>query len=289
MKRGEPTKRKAFGVIQYAPGRTLPLGSQLSLNYLHFMPAITDGPVPLKNWDIFRGVLLALHFAADGHQRITGSAVMVGPGIALAASHVVELEAPRMAAGAITGVMTAITPTGLMIWHPGQITCQDESDVAIVTATCVSDLPTGNVMSVASMSSRIPRIGERIMICGFRAGHQEFAHTPSGDEIGGDVYVSTGRVTQVFPERRDAFLVPWPAIEVDCYTLGSMSGGPAFNEEGRLIGVLATSLDSYDRCGPSYVSLIGPAMSVGFRPVWPIRALNDICFRGSGRAVCELE
>ncbi len=282
-------RREAIGVVRYPPGNTLPLGSSLTLNFLRFTSVETGGVVSLRNWEIFQGVLVSFHFAEGGRQRITGSGVMVGPGIMLGATHVIAPEAPRMQSGEIGGIVTAITPNGVMLWHPQHIVADPSSDISIITASCASDLPPGNILPVAAMSSRLPTIGEKITIAGFRPGVAEFPHTQTGDVFSGGVYVSTGRVTQVFPNGRDRSMMPWPSIEVDCYTLGAMSGGPAFNEAGRLIGVLASSVETTEQSGPSYISLLTPALPLLFRPVWPVRASADICLAQRISRLWELE
>ena len=62
--------------------------------------------------------------------------------------------------------------------------------------------------------------------------------------------------------------MPSPCVEVDMETLGGMSGGPVFNEEGHLVGVVSSSFDG----GPSYITLIWDALrlSVGGLPseIW---------------------
>jgi len=37
-----------------------------------------------------------------------------------------------------------------------------------------------------------------------------------------------------------------------------MSGGPAFDKNGKLIGILTSSFEAGDDLGPSYVSLLWP-------------------------------
>ena len=64
-------------------------------------------------------------------------------------------------------------------------------------------------------------------------------------------------------------MLPSPCIEVNMETLGGMSGGPVFNEEGRLIGILSSSFDG----GPSYVTLIWDALRLSITnlpdEIWP--------------------
>lgn len=286
--RDSRAQRTVEGTVRYSAGHTLPHGTSLTTNFVRFNSVDTGGAVAIRNWDVFSGVLASFHFARDGRQRITGSGVAVGPGIFLGATHVIEPEAPQMERGEIGGTITAIAPHGMMIWHPLRIVADASCDIAIITASCGTDLPPGNILPLAVMSARTPRTGERITICGFRPGADEFSHGLS-DEIAGDVYVSSGRVTQIFPNGRDRYMVPWPSVEVSCYTHGAMSGGPAFDEMGRLIGVLATSLETTDRRGPSYVSLLSPALLLQFYPVWPVRATSPVFLRQSAPHLWQVD
>ena len=55
----------------------------------------------ISNWDFFNGAVVALHFGANSSQRITGSGVLVAPGVALTARHVIEPELDQILAGAL--------------------------------------------------------------------------------------------------------------------------------------------------------------------------------------------
>ena len=284
-----PQIRTQVGVVRYPPGATLPIGFELNTNFVRFPAYDTGGIVSIRNWDVFRGVLTAFHFEEGDRHRVTGSGVLVGPGIIIGATHVVEPEAPRMVTREIGGIISAFTSSGMMLWHPQRVVADPSSDIAIITASCATDLPQGNQLSLASMSSRVPAVGELAMIVGFRPRQNEFERSDRLSALTGDVFVSSGRVTQVFPNGRDRAVLPWPVVEVDCPTLGAMSGGPVFNATGHLIGVLATSFESDDSRGPSYVSLLGPALMMRFRPVWPVPAQNDLFFNLRAPHLWELE
>ncbi len=60
-------------------------------------------------------------------------------------------------------------------------------------------------------------------------------------------------------------MLPWPSLQIDCPSWGGMSGGPVFDSEGKLLGLLSSSLDN----GPSFVSLLWPALTCPFEGGWP--------------------
>lgn len=52
--------------------------------------------------------------------------------------------------------------------------------------------------------------------------------------------VSTGIVTEVFPEKRDSSLLSFPSFQVEAHFIGGMSGGPIFNRAGELCGLICS-------------------------------------------------
>jgi hypothetical protein len=80
--------------------------------------------------------------------------------------------------------------------------------------------------------------------------------------------ISCGKVSDHFPEGHRQ--KPWPMIAIHAETPGGMSGGPAFDENGRLIGVLCVGGGTGDEAY-SLISLIEPALSVLFPSAWVLR------------------
>lgn len=68
---------------------------------------------------------------------------------------------------------------------------------------------------------------------------------------------------------RDRVMMPWPCLEVSCPTWGGMSGGPVYDSNGLLVGILSTSIEAGDVAGPSFISLVWPALATQFEGGWP--------------------
>lgn len=268
--KGEITAVEFTFSSQYDPTSVL-TDTALTFTPCKFKPIATKKEVALvAPWGSFRGVLLSILFSERHRQRVWGTAVMVAPGIALAAWHVVGPEQPAMEAGDTSCLLAAPVEDGLVFWKPLKIARVEKSDIAILSLLRASPIPPDRKYRIARMSLRLPAIGEMVMVCGFRAEKDEFGVVGDAAKIEVKPRASTGLVTEVFSSGRDVSSMPLPCIEVDCPTKGGMSGGAAFNKDGLLIGTLSTSFDG----GPSYVSLVWPALLARFDPVWPSDIFN---------------
>jgi len=242
---------------------------------LRFCPTLFPAQAHLRrsalgDWDFFDGLVLALHFGPAHRQHVLGSAVLVAPGIALCARHVVESHVQEILDKKIDFICSGISRSGMMFWRVKEITLTRQTDVAILALTFASRFPKRNEFTLAAISTRLPREGELMTIAGFRASQDEFLSLPpTPNSIGGNILVATGEVRQLFEDRRD-YMLPGPTVVLDCANLGGMSGGPAFDERGMLVGVLGVGEDASENAvGIAYVSLIWPALAMQIQPTWP--------------------
>lgn len=218
-------------------------------------------------WSEFGGTLLCLSFGNSPRQKILGSAVMVAPGIAVTATHVVADGIATAQPGERRLAGLAICHEKLNIWGTKQSVAIDGTDLSVLVTTLQSPLQHGQTFLHAAVSTRIPALGETVTIAGFRPSMSEFESSPLRADLEGLVVVSTGLVSAQYPHGRDRHLIPWPCFEVNVDTLGAMSGGPVYDKHGDLVGVLCSGIDG----GTSYVSMIWPALTCEFEPQWPAR------------------
>jgi S1-C subfamily serine protease len=257
-------------IVTEDPAASMPVGSRI-----RFLPALFPAEGNhisdwVRNWDHFRGVVMWMSFADQECQRVWGSAVAVAPGVALAARHVVEPEANRLISGRSGTILVGIAPHGATIWRPHDITWSN-SDIAIISSSAASEIPPDSIFHQAVLTARVPEKGESVLVVGFVAAESEFNLAEVGYSVSGNVVVSCGKVTDYLPDGHKQ--KPWPMIAVDVGTPGGMSGGPAFDHEGRLIGVLCASSGA----GPdqySLISLLEPALSMSFPSAWVLRSEN---------------
>lgn len=213
------------------------------------------------------GPMGSLHEAGDslvavarleegGGATILGSGVMVGPGLLLTATHVLD-EFPTDGPGP---VFLTFLPNGSRAWLPkDQMTVTRpsqfyewqtiKSDITLVSCTLNSEAHADVPLMLAPMEIALPLVGDRLWAMGFR--HQGM----DGRSALVTPFVSSGLVTAAFPHGRGERMAS-PCFEVDMDTLGGMSGGPVVNADGRLVGIVSSSLEG----GPSHITLIWEAL-----------------------------
>lgn len=129
------------------------------------------------------------------------------------------------------------------------------------------EIGSGETLFLTRITTRLPVVGEELLLCGFRASFMTFPRDTT--QFAGQVLISSGNVTARYPLGRDRVMMPWPCLEVSCASWGGMSGGPVYDCHGMLVGILSTSVESGDHAGPSFVSLAWPALGVEFEGGWP--------------------
>jgi hypothetical protein len=252
----------------------LPEGSELITRFATFPPDKECAAFLESDWTFFGSALLSVSFVKDGAMlQMIGSAVLIAPGLAVGAKHVFE-PLNKQNIGSSTVYLSAMTGSGVIFWIVRQILV-DNSDVVLIRIDLSSLLPECGFVA-ASMTTRYPRIGEKILILGFRSEVDTVNGAPvkygNGDALGCKVIASIGEVSELYPNGRDSCMLPQPCIEVSCETPGGMSGGPAFDKNGRLLGVLSSSVEGEK--GPSFVSLMWSALCFKIDTIWPRGLIN---------------
>ncbi len=124
------------------------------------------GPRLLRNMAHYEGVLLSVHFIEDGRSRVEGSAVMVAPGIAFMATHVLESYIQAIMPSTSHMLCIGYTSSGLRIWRVGYYRKVEKSDVTILSLEYASPFPADGSFAQAMLTTRLPAIGEQVMIVG---------------------------------------------------------------------------------------------------------------------------
>jgi hypothetical protein len=260
-----------------------------------FVPNDPPGVYPVFNLAHYKGLLLSVHFWTDHWSRVEGSAVLIAPGLAITAAHVIDDHFTDVMEGAKRMLCVGYTPDGPILWSVPGLARVENTELMILCLNLASSLPPSQTFHQAAVTTRLPGLGETVMIAGFRASgenvswdeDQDFIVKDSHINYGMDLRIGVGEVTQQFPTGRGSAL-PGPTVEVACSTPGGVSGGPAFDRSGRVFGVLSRSFNHEDGRGPSYVSMLVPALArqivPTFHPASPAKPIRLIdC------ALCDIE
>jgi hypothetical protein len=219
------------------------------------------------------GVLLALDWVVRDTHHIWGSAVMVAPGVALTARHIVDAMRHEGFLREGGGHLLALGfyDHGMVIWNPNSFTSIGDGDLALLTmllrSTAQPASAANNVISVsiATLAARQPLVGEIVSLIGFAASETKFENLTRDRGAVVDLRGSVGPVADIYPQGRDRQTLPNPAAGVSAKTVGGMSGGAAFDAQGRLIGIITSGIDETS----SFISMSWPSVFTPIEIAWP--------------------
>jgi Trypsin-like peptidase domain len=255
------------------------------LNFRRVFLNLQSAPrsIEVTNWDLFEGTVLSVIFSTKLEHRVLGSAVMVAPGVALTATHVIDDHVSKLEAGTMSGALFGITSRGGVAWKITHRTEVPNSDLCILGLQYVVALPADRVFRLAYLTTRTPMLGERLIVAGFRAGANTFPTDVERNQIvlSGALLICSGDVIDVYPKGRDRVLAPWPCVTINCPAWGGMSGGPVFDMQGRLVGLISRSMETFDEPSPTLSMLLWPALVTRFAGGWP--------FRHDGKCLLEVQ
>ena len=254
----------AYGVTIEAPR----IEGALTFHHISLSPTEGTGLRDILTPEHLAGVVLAVGFVSDQGVEVIGSAVMVAPAIAMTANHNLADRLRAVMASDQIPHCLAVGSYGLELWDIKTISPVPDSDVALMGLIPRFKLPEDKRLFQMQMTTRFPRLGERVEVFGYRATEQAFPIDGASSTAVMHCYVSSGVVSAIYQGGRDRVMMPWPCFEVDCPTPGGMSGGPVCDESGHLIGLLSTSVGG-EVSGPSYASMITRAFVTRFNSAWP--------------------
>lgn len=243
------------------------------------LPAFTheNGIGPLDSLFQVSDAIVAFKGYVDDELKNFGSGVIIGPGMILTATHVLE---EYISINESPIIFSFLPEDKARVWIPtAKVTCSgsstyrlDEkiiSDLSIVSCNLHSESYMEYPLSLIPLELSLPLPGSRLWAVGFRKGNVE-------DDRLLTPLVTSGVVLNCFPHGRGERM-PSPCIEVDMEAYGGMSGGPVFNEDGRVIGIVSSSFDG----GPTYVTLVWDAMRI------PVNNLPDNIWPGKYSGILE--
>jgi len=213
-------------VITEDPLRSLPVGASLSLRPVVIGSSdATVVPDSVRNWDYFDGAVLAVGVGAGTRLDVQGTAVMVAPGLAVTAAHVLRHFLADLMSGTQGCLCIGVRAEGTFdAWKLRSLTL-DGGDLAWMSLELCSAIHDDWFFSTVAITSRAPTIGEDLAIVGFHLEPQDTGSEASNApiEVAGQLLAAAGKVQATYPEGRDAIMVPFPAIEIACGSRGGMA------------------------------------------------------------------
>ena len=233
-------------------------------------------PASVQNWDYYDGAIVAIGFSDGRTFTISGSGVMVAPGLVLTATHVLHDHVDALAAAELSLWCLGVRTGGdVDLWALRTLRYPEtESDIAFLGVEPYSHLPDGWELACLPLSTRAPRQGATLTVVGFRFGAVPTgAGLPLLDDVPvvsqGQLYTAAGTTEAVHYPYRDTVMAPFPVIEVACGSLGGMSGGAVLDDDGAVVGILSTGLSIEDGKGPSNAAWIIHALMFSVTLCWP--------------------
>lgn len=244
----------------------LTMGSGFSVEFVSRTFRLNfSGPVPdtAANWNGTHGMVLTLGMRNRSGDKLVGSGVMVAPGMAMTAKHLIEPFLDEIEAGKAQPWLTGFAPSGATFWTVVEVQMCDPHDIAYLTLVLRSPLPSDRTISVLPVSTRTPREGEVVFALGFRFEGEFAQRDQHRMTFGGRLWGASGPVSEIFPTKRDGdtIFATGPSFQIECGVVPSMSGGAVVDEDGLLLGLVSTSMDFADGTAMTMASM--PALTLG--------------------------
>lgn len=223
-------------------------------------------------------VALILVSYCNGVYQSLGSAVVVGSGLALTAAHVVQhhiaeygLSTVGLASMAKFSLQAILFrndgPTSAHIWDVQTVVFdQNLTDVALLTLVPRFEEQREHFWRTTKLQLLPPTVGTRVSAFGYHSSSCMSADRRNM-ELTTNPYTTSGTIQEIYDLGRDKVMLPFPCFRTDFRADGAMSGGPVFNEQGNLCGLICagTALSEPDASNAqhsSYVSLLWPLMGL---------------------------
>jgi|GEM_PF-1867870 len=155
------------------------------------------------------------------------------------------------------------------VWTPSKIYRSSYSDMCLIQISPYNDVAAKYKKEkrwrAPNLNLNPPSIGEEISIFGYRATEMKFSANDQGGnhiDIQDKPTLSAGKITKIYPRRRDSSMLPFPCFETNAYVEHGMSGGIVFNQKGELCGIVSTSIDNENKTiYTSYIAILWPIMA----------------------------
>lgn len=220
---------------------------------------------------IVNEVALALTALKGDYFYPSGTAVIIAPHLAITAKHVIEdyineFEGKKVikkdfnATFSMQAVQILDKGKKGALWEIQKIFPCPVSDIALLFLIPKNQEAADYKWRISASSVEIPKPGERIV--GFGYSDSKITNSNNKVEWVQSPNTSVGEVIEVHAELRDTSRLNFPCFHTNARFDGGMSGGPVFNDDGKLIGIICSNLppSNYQESHVSYVALLWPSL-----------------------------
>ncbi len=133
-----------------------------------------------------------------------------------------------------------------VIYVIDKVACMEKSDIALLRIKeYIGDTNSFEGRKCIKINAFPPQVGEEVVCYGYHS--YDISKTNRKDGVFNIVVddknaVSTGTVVEIHELFRDQCRLNFPCFRIDARADGGMSGGPVFNKEGQLCGIICSSL-----------------------------------------------
>ena len=210
-------------------------------------------------------LLLRLVADINTDPKIVGTATVISDGVMLTAKHVLEEWWDATEPGAVNRSLTALQHlrgNRFFTWQGSESTVHKNADMAVFRVV-PSNKNKGTHRWVYPPRIRpdAPREGDWIVAFGYTKGKLQASRNPDGSahlEVADQPRASFGVVKKVYETYRDRVMLPCPCFEVSADLGAGMSGGPVFDKNGSLCGIVSSG---FEGAASSHVVTLGPSLA----------------------------
>lgn len=223
--------------------------------------------------------LLFRLIAMDGKGNIVsfGTAFALHPYLLVTAKHVLDEFAKQSGGGWVNGEIVLTFWAAQIEWrnveHQYNIWLVTHAfsgsfgDIALLKISPLNkEASEYKAWKLPKVNLKLPREGDDVVGFGFHEMTFEGSRLTSEGlfehiQMDSEVSATQGSILQVYPDKRDSVMLPFPVARVNARFEPGMSGGPVLNRRSELCGVVCSSMkigDEYE----SYIALLWPMVGI---------------------------
>ena len=217
---------------------------------------VTGDGEPVQGWEAIVPI-----FRADEFPKLicigTGFFIHVG-GILATAAHVMR-DVLDKNGDPEAGLMTIqyVHPNIMIRRNITNVTMHGCADVAVAAVETLIHKETGNPLrnEAMIMTTKVPKVGDYVATWAFPKSVSTFTEKETSVSIGPKLY--EGEIKEEHRDGRDSVMLPGPCYETNLGVEKGASGGPVFDENGRVFAILSTGFEGTDTAFISHVQSMG--------------------------------